>query len=403
MPETPTPRRIWGLVPNVFFLGLVSFFNDFSSQMVYAVMPVFLTVTLGATPAFVGLLEGFADALASILRIVSGWWSDRIGKRKALSVFGYGLSTSTRWFLALTTGFWQVFGLRVIDRIGKGVREAPRDALLSESVSHAETGVSFGFNRMLDAAGGILGPIAALIILPLVASNYRQLFLIAAALGIIALLLFFFVREVKSSTEIKLQERPPFQFSIGQFSAVFKRYILSVFVFGLGFMPLTLILLKGSGSSSAGQLVPLLFVIYSLVFSLAATPFGKIADRIGERGVLRIGFATAIVGYLVLAFTTSFISTIAGFVILGLYSAMTDGVERALARKLLPDSQLARGHGFLQASVGIASLLAGIIGGLIWTWFGPAAAFSYGAIMMFIGLLVFMSLSGSENAIGANR
>lgn len=383
-------RRIFGLVPNVFFLGLISLFNDFSSQMVYAVMPVFLVATLGATPAFVGFLEGFADALASILRIASGWFSDRVGRRKVPSLFGYALSTATRWFLAATTGFWQVFGLRVFDRIGKGVREGPRDALMSESVDKSEIGKSFGFNRTLDAAGGILGPIAALALLPLLHDNYRHLFLIAAGAGVLALFLFFFVREVKKPEEVRPVNRVAFSFSTKNFSSSFKRFILSVFIFGLGFMPIPLLLLKGTAGGMSTHNVPLLFAIYSVAFSIFATPFGRIADKIGERAVLKIGFLIAIVSYGILAFTSHFAVIVLGFIVLGIYSAMTDGVERSLARKLLADDQLASGHGFLQAAVGIASLLSGIIGGVIWTRFSPMLAFGYGATLMFVGLVVFM-------------
>ncbi len=160
-------KKIFGLRRNVFFLGLVSLFNDFSAEMMYSVMPGFLTTVLGAPPVLVGFLEGFADALASVLKIYFGWFSDKIGKRKILAVSGYAVSVSTRWFLSLVGNFWQVFILRSIDRVGKGLRDSPRDALISESVETKELGKSFGYHRAMDTIGATLGPLSAVLILPL--------------------------------------------------------------------------------------------------------------------------------------------------------------------------------------------------------------------------------------------
>src|SRR3989344_8324616 len=199
-------KRLFGLVPNVFFLGLVSMFNDFSSEMVYAVMPVFLTTVLGASPIFVGFIEGFADALASILKIAGGWFSDRIRRRKRLAVWGYALSTSTRLALSLVTNFWQVFVLRAIDRVGKGLRDAPRDALIAESVDKKEIGKSFGYHRAMDTIGGTLGPLAAVVLLPLLAFNYRNLFIIGFITGFFAIFTFIFVKDVSRSASLKKDE-----------------------------------------------------------------------------------------------------------------------------------------------------------------------------------------------------
>src|SRR3989338_2268487 len=194
-------RRIFCLVPNVFFLGLVSIFNDFSAEMIIAVMPAFLTVSLGAPAVFVGFLEGFADALASVLKIVSGWLSDRLRKRKIIVLGGYSLSVFIRWPLALVANFWQVFALRIVDRVGKGFRDAPRDALLSESVESYELGKSFGYHRAMDTMGAIFGPLGAVILLPWLANDYRAIFMIAFVLGIFSVVTFLFVREVKTRAE----------------------------------------------------------------------------------------------------------------------------------------------------------------------------------------------------------
>jgi len=192
----------------------VSLLNDFSAEMIIAVMPAFL-VLLGAAPIFIGFIEGFADALASVLRLISGRYSDRLHQRKIISVWGYTLSVATRLVLAFVGNVWQVFFLRAFDRIGKGVREAPRDALLVESVEKREVGKSFGYQRAMDAVGGVLGPIAAVLVLPFIGGNYRTLFLIAFGVGIFAVLAFLFVKEAppqkRTYREKNLSEKRSFK------------------------------------------------------------------------------------------------------------------------------------------------------------------------------------------------
>ncbi|MBI2406451.1 MAG: MFS transporter [Candidatus Harrisonbacteria bacterium] len=387
-------NRIFGLRRNVFFLGLVSFFNDFSAEMVYAVMPAFLTTVLGAPPIFLGFMEGFVDAFASTFKIFSGWLSDKVGQRKWFAVSGYTLAVIARSFLSLVGNIWQVFSLRVVDRLGKGLRDSPRDALLSESVERVELGKSFGYHRAMDRAGAILGPIAAIILLPLFANDYRQLFLAAAALGAFAVLTFFFVKEIRTKEEIIPKTPVPFTFSLRNFSREFKLFLFAVFVFGLGVMPEALMLLKAKDIGLSFASIPFVYLVYTVSFTLFAIPFGKISDRIGEKKVLVGGFSAAIVSYAVLAFFDTLPGVVAGFVIFGLHSAMTDGVGRALTTKLVLPTQLATGQGFLQTAVGLSALLGGLIGGAIWTYASASAAFTYGAALMTVGLIVFVRLNG---------
>jgi MFS family permease len=380
-------KRIFGLRKNVFWLGIVSLLNDFSSELVYSVMPAFLTVVLGAPPVLVGLIEGFADALASVLKIYSGWFSDKIGKRKFPAVIGYSLSVFTRWLLTLVVNFWQVFILRAIDRVGKGLRDSPRDALISESVEKRELGKSFGYHRAMDTVGAMLGPLAAVFLLPLILNNYRLLFQLAFLAGILAVAAFIFVKDVPrfSGSDKNLG----FTFSLKQFSPEFKLFLLAIFIFGLGVMPIPLMLLKSQGLGLDGSLMPFVYFVSSLTFALAAIPAGKLADRIGDRKVMLLGFIAAIIAYLNFAYFSTIFSVIFGFIIFGIYSAMTDGISRALASRLVPVEKLATGQGFLNAAIGLSSFLAGVIGGSIWTKFGSEPAFFYGVSLMLIGLLVF--------------
>ncbi len=384
--------KIFGLERNAFFLGLVSLFNDFSNEMIQSVMPVFLGVILGLPPLAIGTIEGVADAIASFLKIISGWVSDKTRERKRLAILGYIISVASRPFLALATSLSHVFTLRVIDRVGKGIRDAPRDALLAESVSEPELGKSFGYHRAMDALGGTMGPLAAFILLPAFYYNYQALFIVAFFIGLLSLLSFFFVEDKKPALGVKV---PELNFRLLEENKHFAFYLAAIFIFGLGTLPITLMLLYPvsiqliKGVSSLAN-IPLVYFAYSITFVLTAIPLGKFADSVGKRVTISIGFALAVIAYLGLAYSTSFGAVLFFFIVFGIYSGATDGVERALAARLIDRNLLATGEGMLNAAVGLSSLLSGLIGGALWTFYGPAAAFIYGAVLSLIGLCVFL-------------
>lgn len=388
-------KKIFGLNRNVFFMGLVSFFNDFSNEMIQSVMPSFLALTLGVSPTAIGLIEGVADAIASFLKIISGSISDRIGKRKLLALAGYIISVSMRPLYAFAGSFGAIFKLRAIDRVGKGFREAPRDALLAESTTKDDLGRSFGYHRALDAVGGIAGPVAAVILLPLLNNNYSYLFFISFGIGILALLSFLFIKDIQS----KNLKKPRFDFSIFSRHRNFGYFILAIFIFGLGTLPITLMLLrpldllKTIGDGSHQNLVPIVYLIYSLAFVFSAIPIGKLSDKIGENKIIPFGFFVAILSYLILGFSNDLPTAVLAFILFGIYSASTDGIERALTSKLVAPELLATGQGFLHAAVGVSSFLAGLIGGILWTKFGSSYAFIYGAGVSLIGFLFFISIN----------
>ena len=388
-------EKILGVRKNIFFLGLVSFFNDFSSEMVQSVMPVFLTVTLGAPVFVVGLIEGVADALSSIVKLISGWISDKIGKRKKLAVFGYSLSVITRLFLVLATSFWQVFSLRIVDRFGKGFRDAPRDALISESVPKEELGMSFGFHRAMDTMGATLGPLFAFLLIFYFMLSYQSLFLVAFFMGLFAIASFIFIKDQKIQKLEVQKKKVKLDWNIFKTHKKFIFIVGSLFILGLGALPIGLVILKAKEIGSIAQ-VPLMYFVYSLTFVIVAVPIGKLADRIGEKLVIAGGFTFAALSYIGLAFTGNIAALTLLFMMLGVYSACTDGMQRMLAAKSLYGEFAATGQGFLNMALGFSSLGAGIIGGLLWTVVNSQAAFFYATIMSIIGLILFVLVSRNK-------
>jgi len=386
-------NKIFGLRRNVFFLGLVSLFNDFSNEMIQSVMPSLLFVTFGVSPLGIGLIEGVSDALASFLKIFSGWFSDMIGRRKIPAVVGYVLSVCTRPFFILASNFYHVFTIRLVDRIGKGLRDAPRDALLASSVAPEELGKSFGYHRAMDAAGGVLGPLAAFLILPVILNDYKKLFLIAFAVGILAVLSFFFVKEVPAMPQKPNGSLVRLDLGLLRANWRFALFLGAIFIFGLGTIPITLMFLRPIGLGFGLASIPIAYFIYNITFVLTAIPLGRLSDKIGERKVIAGGFVAAIASYLVLAFSNSVAYVVLAIVCFGIYAAATEGVKRALAAKLVDPRLLATGEGLLHASAGLSSLIAGIVSGLLWSSFGHSAAFIYGAAMSILGLIVFYLIS----------
>ncbi len=401
----PDNRKIFGLNRNAFFLGMVSLFNDFSNAMIQSIMPYFLSQVLGIPKAGIGLIEGIANSISSVLRIFSGWLSDKIGERKSLAVLGYCISVFTRPFFIFVSSSFGVGMVRAIDRVGKGFRDSPRDALLASSVAPNELGKSFGYQRMMDALGGFLGPLGAFIFLVFITEDMvvtgtaiRNLFWVAFGIGILAILSFFFVREIKSDPKDRIYTKLSLDMFKG--NKQFVLFIFSVFIFGLGAIPEVLMFTRSIDLEFSIVLIPVVYFIYNGTFAFLSGPLGKISDKVGERVVITIGFFFALAACLLLAFTDSKGLAIIAFVLMGVYSAATDGIERALASKLVDRHLLATGEGLLQAAIGTSSLISAVIGGLLWDKFGHTYAFMYWGIASAIGLLtfIFISMNGKRQA-----
>ena len=322
-------------------------------------MPLFLTTVLGAPVMMVGVIEGVADVVASILKVFSGWLSDKMNRRKSFAVWGYMLSVTTRPLLLLARNYGDVFALRAVDRVGKGMRDSPRDALLSESTTPQTLSYSFGHHRAMDAVGGMLGPLAALFILSKTFYSYKLVFIIAFAVGLLALLSFFFVKEIKREDGVTA---PRFDFNLIRSNHRFLVFLISVFVFGLGALPLSLMVLRSPEAGLSKGTVPLFFFVAGISFVLGAIPFGKFADSFGKRKILSLGFLSAFLAYILLIVGHTFWVFFVAFLLIGLYNAATDGIQRAMVTRLVDPQIRATGQGFLNVAVGVSALFAGVIG-----------------------------------------
>ena len=396
---------IKGVKKNVFVLGLVSFFTDISSEMLYPIIPIFLTAVLNAPMSIVGLIEGIAESTASILKVVSGWLSDRSGKRKPFVIYGYSLSTIAKPLLALAATWHFVLAARFLDRFGKGLRTSARDALIADSTDAEFRGKAFGFHRALDTVGAVLGPLLALLLLYYLNGNYRTIFLIAFIPALISVvLLFFYVSEKKGEKKVGVS------YKLSEFSRDFKIFLLINIVFAIGNSSNVFLILRTKnifesfggvpsiitwafGSIGITAVVILTYVAYNITYSLASMPAGILSDRIGRRNVMVGGFLIFSLVYLGFALANQGYLVWILFAVYGFYMAMTDGVSKAYAVDLVPAEKRGTAIGLYYSVTGILALLSSIIAGLLWDYAGASAPFFFGSVAALVAaamLVVFM-------------
>jgi MFS family permease len=376
-------RRRWGagLSRNVLLLGAVSFLNDAASEMIYPLLPAFLTAVLGAGPGALGIIEGVAESTASILKLASGYISDRVHRRKRWVVGGYLLSNLARPLIGLAASWPAVMTLRFIDRIGKGVRTSPRDALIAESTSPEYRGKAFGFHRAADHAGAVAGPLLATLLLGVFAIGLKTVFILSIIPGLLTVtVLLAGVRETPVDVRPAM---PPERMMIRQvwrgMPKTLRHFVLILFLFTLGNSTDAFLLLKAQQLGVSVALVPILWVVLHIVKMGSSIPAGIVSDRIGRKGVIVTGWAIYALTYAGFVRADSAWEAWALFAVYGLYFGFTEGVEKALIADLAPAHLRGSAFGLYNLMIGIGALPASLLFGGIWESFGSPAAFAMGA------------------------
>lgn len=384
MTERSAPRS-GRFARNVWVTGLVSLFTDISSEMLVPVLPLFLTGVLKAPAGAVGLIEGLAEATASIMKAVSGWFSDRSGRRKPLMVAGYGLSNILKPLLGLTGHWGHVLAIRLADRFGKGLRGAPRDALIADSTTPDLRGRAFGFHRTMDTIGAAIGPALAAGILWMWPGEYRRVFLWAAVPGVIAvMLLVLFLREGRQEPTVSHAAAPPpvlrnWSLSLGALSPELRRFTLVGVLFALGNSSDAFLVLRAQNLGLPTALVPLAYFSFNLSYSLLSYPAGALSDRIGRKPVIVGGFAAFALIYFGFGAASAAWMAWPLFLSYGFYYAATEGIQKAYIADHTPPEQRGTAIGVYNALTGLAALPASLVAGLLWDRFGPGVPFFLGS------------------------
>lgn len=378
----------FGFGKNVFVTGLVSFFMDISSEMIYPLVPLFLASVLGVNKSVIGLIEGIAESTASLIKVFSGWFSDRIGNRKWPMAAGYATSTLSRPLVALATGWQHVMGSRFMDRFGKGIRTAPRDAIIAEATDNVSLGKTFGFQRAMDSMGAVAGPALAFFLLSILANDYRKVFWLSMIPGGIAVLLtIFFITEPKKSAAVKTR-RP--KFALGQFDWKFRSFVIISALFAAGNSSDMFLILKARQTGVSTLLIPMVYLLFNLVYSLSSIPAGMAADRFGKRRIILLGFILFAFLYYGFAVASDTKTIWLLFALYGLFMGLTDGIQRAFIAAITPPDFKATAFGLYNTVVGLAMLPASLIGGWLWDNISPSATFYFGAATATVSAVLFM-------------
>jgi len=378
------PRGVW-------VLGFVSMLMDISSEMVHSLLPLFLVGALGATALTIGIIEGVAEATALIVKVFSGVLSDYFGKRKWLAVLGYGLGALSKPFFALATSSGAVFAARFADRIGKGIRGAPRDALIADITPPAIRGAAYGLRQAIDTFGAFVGPLLAVALMLLWSNDFRAIFWVATIPAILAVLLLIVgIKEPKTSVKTR-RENPIKRANLSRLGSAYWWIVVIGALFMLARFSEAFLVLRAEQSGIALALVPLMLVAMNLVYSALAYPFGKLADRLSQKHLLAGGLIVLLLADLVLASSTHWLVLLIGLILWGVHMAMTQGLLAAMVANAAPADLRGTAFGFFNLLSGIALLIASVAAGWIWQTFGAEWTFYAGAGLAIVALLVLVA------------
>jgi MFS family permease len=402
------PGRRKGLARNVIILGFVSLLNDGASEMIYPLLPVFLTAVLGAGPAALGIIEGIAESTASFLKLTSGYISDRVKRRKGWIVAGYSISNVIRPLIAVATSWPQVVALRFSDRVGKGLRTSPRDAIIADSTPPEYRGMAYGFHRAMDHGGAIIGPLLATSLLLVLhdtpQENLKTLFLLSFIPGLLAVLLLF--AGLKENPADGPQPVPSSRFNFraawAQMPAGFRKYLLIILVFTLGNSTDAFLLLRAQHLGVPITLLPSIWVALHVVKVGFSVPGGILSDRIGRKKVIVAGWIVYALVYGGFAFASSQWHAWALFMVYGIYFGLTEGVEKALVADFAPAYLSGSAFGLYHLAVGFGAFPASLLFGLVWQKFGAAMAFGMGAGLAMLASMMLAGLAVKQANVTNN-
>jgi MFS family permease len=376
------PAKPSRLGRNVLALAAVSLLTDVATEMTYPLLPVFLTAVLGASATAVGAIEGAAESTAALLKLASGWWSDRVARRKPLVLAGYAIASAVRPLIGLARSVAHVLAIRVTDRIGKGIRTAPRDALIADSVDPAIRGRAFGFHRAADHAGAVVGPLLAFAFLSWAGrdpDDFRNLFLLTAIPGALAVAtLLLGVREVPRPRPQESTGRADLKAPLGK---RFWAYLGVLLLFTLGNSTDAFLLLRANQLGVAPALVPILWAMLSVVKSASSTPGGALSDRLGRKPLIIAGWLLYAAVYFAFGRAGAQWQAWALFAVYGVYFGLTEGVEKALVADLVAPDRRGAAFGWYNLAVGVGALPASLLFGALWDRWGSATAFDFGALL----------------------
>lgn len=378
-------KEVLGFPRNVFVLGIVSLLMDISSEMIYPLIPLYLNNVLHASKTSIGLIEGIAESTASILKVFSGWLSDKLGKRKALIFWGYGISVFSRPILATATSWVHVLFYRFTDRIGKGVRTAPRDAIIADSTKREILGKAFGFHRSMDTIGAVIGPSIAFALMGIFHDSFQTVFWISIIPGLFAVLaITFFVKDIRRDPGA---ERP--KISLRGFDKRFKIFLIIVAFFTLGKTSDAFLVLRAQDLGIKAGTIPLLYLTFNMVSAALSTPSGIMSDKIGKRRVILASYIIFSVVFIGFALATSPLHAWLLFGAYGFFIAINEGVQRAYVATIIKPEIKATGYGIYHTVIGLSALPSSIIGGALWQNIAPQALFYYGSAMSFLSCILF--------------
>jgi len=374
--ENEKQKKVLGLEWNIFFAGITSFLTDTTTKMIYAIMPLFL-MSIGASKTEVSLIEGIAESTASVLKALSGCWSDKIGRNKPFMVVGYAITAILSPLFSIVTSPLQVLIIRFTERVGKGIRTGPRDSLIAGSSSECEKGKCFGFHKAMDNSGAIVGPLLAFAVLAVFPGDYRKVFQLSAVPGLLGVLaIVFFIREAK-----KIKAELPGKIAFKDFPIRYYMFLIIVFIFTLGNSTDALLLVKANDIGIKALFIPLVYLIFNSVSVIFAVPAGILSDRFGRERLIIFGYLLYSIIYFGFGRTNDKAVVILLFVLYGLYSAATDGVQKALVADLIDKNKIGTGLGIYNSIIGFTLLPASVVAGLLYDKVDNRAPFYFGSAM----------------------